>query len=186
MTADTLTPSKGQIVQQQVLDYLARQTEPVTGREIIDAIEPEADNDVFRALGQLVRAGQIVQSGMTRGGPRNGPMRLYLIAGGLNVTAAPVAAPLSGDVNNMVAADPEAALDTPSAPAVRRPAPGAGDPILAALARMPSAPRIQEATLHADRLGALVARLRAGDPLYHDPDIAAWLDDLKTLMEDCV
>lgn len=58
-----------------------------------------------------------------------------------------------------------------------------GDPIIAAIQRMTAPePRMQEARMHADRLGAMVDRLNAGLPVMPDPDVAAWLADLQSAM----
>ncbi len=56
-----------------------------------------------------------------------------------------------------------------------------GDPIIRAILAMPAPrePRLQEGQMHVDRIAALVAQLDQGHAIPPDPDITAWLADLR-------
>lgn len=58
-----------------------------------------------------------------------------------------------------------------------------GDPILALIDRMDDypEPKIQEGAMHEARIGALVARLERGLPIYPDRDLTAYLADVRDL-----
>lgn len=50
--------------------------------------------------------------------------------------------------------------------------------------RAPDEPRLLEGRMHAERLAATVARLRAGGVLMPSGDVLAWLDDLRMMLEE--
>jgi hypothetical protein len=168
----TPKPPRVHLVMDEILDYLAT-TPTATSVELRDQCPSiEQDNDIHRALGNLVRDGRLIFTGLETSA-KGQPMRRYRLStpeidaqltDALHGTAAlpMVTHPLSIDV-----------IDAALASA------GTSDFVIRAIDRL-GEPRWQEGTMHATRLRALAA----SPALRSAPDVNAWLVDLASIIEE--
>lgn len=174
-------------VQDEIMNLLSLNSDPMTARDLITLCEShEAESDIHKAVGSLVRAGRIEVAGTTEGA-RGATARLYRIANNAG-TDTELMSHLERDLAG-AGAGPNIPLDSAhgstladeferSGPMQPGKCSYGSDPILSAIERLEE-PRIVDALRDAMLLRAL-----ADSPaLRSEPDVGQWLQDLAEKLD---
>lgn len=189
-------------VQDEIMNLLSLNSDPMTARDLITLCEShEAESDIHKAVGNLVRAGRIEVAGTTEGA-RGATARLYRIAVGTDTER--LMSHLERDLAN-AGAGPNIPLDSAHGSTLAdefrsgriadlsyepdsirrhvRPAPNSFAARLIAGLPDPE-PRVLGADIWAEVIGAIADRLESGRALPPHPEVIAILRDMrKELLE---
>jgi len=179
---ETLAPNKTQRLELEALCILSTATAPMTAGDLYRASTSDTDSIVFKAVGNLARAGLVEVAG-------NGLSPKGQVCKSYRLTAQGRARLMAEHlVPDLGASDPTpkpapVAIQAPEPPpepaVVQAPDPARTDPVICAIDRL-TEPHWVDGPMHAQRLH----RLADAPLMAKQPDVRAWLTDLANIIEE--